>query len=81
MAEFLVRGVLVDHNGEPVKKAKAEKKPDGPFTGLSPAAQKSLAEAGIKTVAEAKTKGREELIKLDNIGEATASSILDMPTT
>lgn len=47
-----------------------------PFASLSESVQKSLADAGITTVEQAKAKGEAELIKLPNIGEKTANDIL-----
>lgn len=50
--------------------------PDGPFASLPEPVQKSLADAGITTVEQATALGKEGLMKLKNIGEATADDIL-----
>lgn len=50
----------------------------GAFADLSPAVQKSLADAGITTLEQAKALGRDGLIELDGIGEVSAKLILDL---
>jgi hypothetical protein len=67
------KGQKVDPNGQPIEQTE---KPSGPFADLSPAVQKSLADEGITTVAEAQAKGKEGLVALDGIGEATADKIM-----
>lgn len=50
--------------------------PDDPFASLSESMQKSLADAGITTVEQAKALGKDGLVALPNIGEKTATDIL-----
>lgn len=47
-----------------------------PFASLSESVQASLKDAGITTLEKAKVLGLEGLVKLDNIGDVTAKSIL-----
>ena len=54
----------------------AQQQPTTPFADFSDAVQKSLAEAGIKTVKDVKVKTETELVALDGIGEATAKKLL-----
>ncbi len=59
-------------------KDEAERKARNPFASLPDAAQKSLAAAEIITVEQAKALGKDELVKLDGIGEKTADAILGL---
>jgi hypothetical protein len=49
---------------------------ENPFNDLTPAVRRSLEGAGITTVEQAKELGRDGLIALDGIGEASADKIL-----
>lgn len=77
MITYLVDGKLVDPFGVEVEEAKPEvPQRTGPFASLSEAAEKSLIAEGLTTVALAQAKGKDELIKLKNIGAATADAIM-----
>lgn len=85
---YIVNGIKVGPNGVPltdkelatlveiVEVATDVIPADSPFAELSPAVQKSLAEAGITTLEQAKALGRDGLIALDGIGEVSADKIL-----
>lgn len=62
-------GVFTSYSAEP-------ETPKSPFADLTPAVQKALEAAGIKTVAEAQSLGKEKLIALEGVGEASADKIL-----
>lgn len=47
-----------------------------PFASLSEAVQKSLADAGITTLEQAKALKKEGLVALEGIGDVTADKIL-----
>ncbi len=55
-----------------------EVKPSSPFASLPEPVQKSLADAGITSVDDAKKLGEAGLIKLPNIGAAIAKDILEL---
>ena len=82
--EFIVADYFVDPNGvqlRPVKEPEPEKpQRTGPFASLSEAAEKALLDAELTTVALAQAKGKGELVKLKNIGAATADAIMALPT-
>lgn len=71
---FNATGTLEDGVFKPYgEEAKSEA---AAFADLAPAAQKSLADAGITTVEQAKALGHDGLVALPDIGKAAAEKIL-----